>query len=163
MEWKSFLLTLGEVDHSWKELRNDFPQYEAYLKKSELVITSQGVQYEFKKNMDVYDLQHYLPLLKKSAMKDGLAYLFDLLKKAIDEKAKNIDPKQESRLEKSIQAVRADIGHFPIECLELDDDFSVEIVCSTLMSDEIQAMKAHQLVNAEKTCQCKACIRVYLH
>lgn len=163
MEWKSFLVTLNEVDRRWKDLQIDFPRYAAYLKKADLVITYQGFQYEFKTNMDVYYLQHYLPLLKTSAMKDGIANLFDLLKETIDEKAKNKVPKHDTRLNKKIQAVRADIDYFPVECLEFVDDFSVEIIFPTLLFEAIQAVKAHHPVNAKKTCQCTACIRVYLY
>lgn len=163
MEWKSFQETLCKIDSQWTHLRQDFPQYADYLKKCELVITYQGVQYEFRKQIDVNDIQHCLPLLKTSATKDGMAYLFDLLKEAIDEKAKNKDPKMDARLEKQIQGVRADIDFFPVECLEIVNDFSVEIVFPNLLFEAIQSVKAHHLVNAKKTCRCTSCIRVYLY
>lgn len=165
MNYPSFLQILNEAHIKMRqivdELIAEFPEYKEFFVKSYLVVTHENYQYEFKKELSAIDMARRKELIENSAIKDRLLEFSTLIEDAEKEK-KRAPFKMQRKIDKKIAELMSKISLITLEDLAIKDNINVEVRFQSINITAIQAMKTHNLVNTEKTCQCTACIKVFL-
>lgn len=157
---------LADADMKMKQIVSDLAvgnsQYEEFFRKSYLVITYRHRQFEFKKDLTAIDMARRIGLIKDCHLKDELLELFNLLGDAEKEKkAASFNLKPE--INKKIEGLMSKLLSIPLNKLDIEDDFNIEVRFPGVNIEAIQSMKNHYLVNKEKTCTCRTCIGVFLY
>lgn len=162
MNWNSFTAILIEAEQKMNRLRLEFPEADAFLGKSHLILSRDAGQMDMKKHLDAFDLADNSYLIEESPLKDSLLDLSKKLGELIAE-VKKANKKEVHGEEKEIERLNADLRAFPIGDLEIRDDIDIQIIFPCVDMEKIQELKNHLLVNEAKTCRCRACIRVFLY
>jgi hypothetical protein len=153
------------ADSNFKQLSFDLPQYQSFINKSGLIISLGTIQMPFKKELSISDLRGMSKFLIGSDFKDNLLCLSGVIERLEDEHKAMIRQKRNEGLKELVERIagaKREIDTFPINELEIRDDIDIQIIFPGVNMAAIQAIKRHPLMNAEKTCLCKACIRALL-
>jgi hypothetical protein len=151
---------MTDIERKFKAVIKDFPEYSMFLAGSYLVVTHGSSQFAFKKQLTVQDITERIVLIRDSEHKEKLVRLHESLEEvlALGKRAQ----KQEGQSHRDkIKQIEDAMSSFPLDELEFHDDFDIQIIFPGV-SDAIQKVKEHPLVNQSKTCMCGACIRVFL-
>jgi hypothetical protein len=165
MKWDSFCRILVEADSKFRQMPLDLPQYQNFINKSSLIISLGSVQVPFKKEMTVSDLKSISIFLIDSDFKDNLLCLFNAIERLEDEQKAMVRQKEREGMKEiaeKLTRTKNELSTFPLNELVIQDDIDIQIIFPGVNMDAIQAFKRHPLINTEKTCLCRACIRVFL-
>lgn len=165
MEWSSFRQVLIEAEVKRGNMLDDLPEYRDFLNKSELIISLGSIHLSFKKDPELLDAKSIVKLLATSDVNNEFARLINMLEELEAEERRSAGQKKfevSRELNGNITKVKSEIKAFPKEQLTVHDDIAVEIIYPSIKMEAIKSIKAHRLVNLERTCQCGACIRTIL-
>ncbi len=165
MNWDSFCRILTETDVKFKQVKVDMPQYQHFVNNSSLIISLGATQIPFKKFLSVSDLKGMSNFLANSGSRDNLLYLTDAIERLEDEQKATVRQKRSEDMKEitdTLSRTKDELSSFPLNELQILDDIDIQIIFPGVNMDAIQACKRHPLINAEKTCLCRACIRVYI-
>ena len=163
MHWNRFCQILIETDQKLKQITLDLPQYRSFLKKSSMVISFETIHIPFKKEPTVFDLKSMSELLKDSMFKANLLALNDMIERLEDDQKAMVKQKRTEglrELTEKLASAKKELINFPLKELEVAD-IDIQIIFPSV-NEAIQTIKKHPLVNRDKTCFCRACIRIYL-
>lgn len=167
MDWKIFIETLQNAELSMLGIMKDLPQFESFLKATNLVVTLENHYFEFKKDLSAFDLAERLPLVAQSDIKDTLSSLlssYDEAQRILKNTKKEggLDTTNRNGTYSGVQILREGIIAFPLTDVQIVDTFSIQMIFPHINIEVIQAIKEHPLTNRAKTCSCRACVRCFL-
>jgi UDP-2,3-diacylglucosamine pyrophosphatase LpxH len=165
MHWDEFCQLLNNADSKFSTIKEDLLQYKAFLNRSSLFIFCGTVQIPFKRDFTAGDLKSISEILMPSEFRDNLFCLTDCIDRLEDEQKAMSRQKRSDPLKKvTEELVRAkdELNTFPLKELEVEDGITIQIIYPSIDIEAIQVVKLHKLVNQEKTCKCRACVRTIL-
>ncbi len=166
MKWSEFTIMVEEAIAKMDKIRKDFPDDADFLFKTSVVISHKGKQLPAAINISTRLIAEHMPnceILMDSQIKkrfQNLAIELKRLVKLVMSQHEDRNAREEAR--KRIVDISNEIALIPCIDIEIENDISIEMIFPTVRMDTIQALKAQELVDRNKTCLCKACIRVYL-
>jgi hypothetical protein len=162
VHWDGFCQILIETDQKFKLLCLDLPQYQSFLKKSNLVISFGTIQLPFKKDLKPIAMSR---ILKDSEYKDNLLSLNDIIERLYDDQKTMARQKRNEGLKEityKLARAKSEFSTFRLQELEVQDGVDIQLIFPTVNIEAIQAVKNNALVRKDKTCLCRVCIRAFL-
>jgi len=166
MRWSELTFMVEAALEKMGKIKKDFPDDADFLVKTSLVISHKGKQLPAVKNISTRLIAEQMPgceILMDSPLKERLQSLATELKKLMSlAMSPNLDRKAKEEARTRQIEILNEITSIPNIDIEVENDISIEMIYPTIRIATIQTLKAHVLVDKNKTCLCKACIRVYL-
>jgi len=165
MYWDEFCQLLVGADANFKKIKEDLSQYKTFLSKSSLYIFCGTVQIPFKRGFTTDDLKLIAEIIVPSEFRDNLLCLNEVIERfEAEQKALSKQKKSDSvkKVNERLARAKNELDTFPTQELEVEDGVTIQIIYPSIDIEAIQVIKGHRLVDQEKTCQCRACVRTFL-